>query len=62
MSLRKSIAEWQHSITQWAIRKGWLDINNPREPLQLLMLAVPNAVPTLRKLRSATRTTACGCG
>ena len=35
---QKTLPEWQHGITQWAIRKGWLDVNKPREPLHLLML------------------------
>lgn len=38
-SERRTIADWQSEIGEWAVDKGWLDRDNPRDPLHLIALA-----------------------
>lgn len=46
-----TLRELQSRITDWAIRKKWLDPANPRDPLQLLMLVVTELAEAAEAVR-----------
>ena len=48
----KTISDWQRHITEWAVRKGWLNPGNPREPLKLLMLTVTELAEAAEAFRN----------
>ena len=49
---RQTVTDWQHDITRWAVRKGWLDLDKPREPLHLLMLVVTELAEAAEAFRT----------